>query len=173
MLSVAEGEDSCWCCCSLLWLWRASSRWLFESTCWREWVMWESMTGIFFSPPHVLCVGAMLTQASRWRCYSLLHSHSVALWSQVESCRWYLGVLVHECGANHVAAYIFIITLQVMSAVSNETDALCLHISREQCWCFDPFWHGSSFPFCFLCYLCLTIGWFALNRCFSDGMVRS
>lgn len=35
----------------------------------------------FFFPPHVLCVGASVTQASRWRCYSLLHSHSVALWS--------------------------------------------------------------------------------------------
>lgn len=41
-------------------------------------------------------------------------------------------VLVHECGANHVAAYIFIIALQVTSAVSNETDALCLHISGER-----------------------------------------
>lgn len=64
------------------WLWRASSCWLFESTCWKEWVTWERawQAFFFFPPPHVLCVGAMLTQASRWRCYSLLHSHSVALW---------------------------------------------------------------------------------------------
>lgn len=41
---------------------------------------------------------------------------------QADVCMW----------RNHVAAYIVIITLQVISAMTNQTDMLCLHISKEQ-----------------------------------------
>lgn len=75
------------------WLWRASSCWLFESTCWKEWVTWESMTGIFFFFP-------LLTSCVWERCWlrpldgdviPFFTATRLLCGPTVEYCRWYLG----------------------------------------------------------------------------------
>lgn len=65
--------------------------WLFESTCWKEWVR-SSVSNVGEHDGHFsahICVKAMLSRASRWGCYSLLQSHSVPLWSHSWDCCWY------------------------------------------------------------------------------------
>lgn len=84
--------------------------------------------------PHFRIVfvgGNVLSQASRWRCYSLLRSRSALRGPTAEA-----AVDVGEADVcvwrNRVAAYIVIIPLQVISSVTNQTDVLCLHTSKEQ-----------------------------------------
>lgn len=110
------------------------------------WVTWKSMTSIFFFFSVQSCVwercwlepldGDVIPFFAATQALCGPTVETVVDIRQADVCMW----------RNHVAAYIVIITLQVISAMTNQTDMLCLHISKEQGWYCDPFWKrgGSS-----------------------------
>lgn len=113
-------------CCGLE---RCSFSWQFESTCWkRVWVR-SCVSNVGEHDRH------FSVQSCVWeQCWlKPLDGDVIPFFTATHGCS--VIAMVETCGylwmwRSHVAAYIVIITLQVMSAVSDQTDTFCLHVSK-------------------------------------------